>query len=374
MAFFQLNRIRITAVASAVPTTIVQLDDFAEKFGADYIEKYKEQTGVVQYRRTKPYQTASDLAFAAAENIINKKKIDRGGIGALAFVAHSKDYWRPATSCVLHKRLNLSMECIAIDIGLACSAVPYGLYVLGSLMETSDFRYALLLVGETPQKITNPADKSACMLIGEGGGAFLLEKVAEDYPYKGISGICKTDGKGYNTIIMPAGGFRNPDAPHTEFVWNDGNRRTMYNVVMRGEDVFSFTISQIPRTIKEYLGRINKMPSDFDCFALHQANKFILQMLCKKLKVDESLMPNCLDRYGNTSAASIPIVLSDTFGSLNADRTLSVLMCGFGVGLSWGVCSAQINAKDILPVIESDEIFEEGIINSPEDYYKIGQC
>ena len=369
MAYYELPHIKIAAVASAVPTEVVKLESFAEKFGAEYVEKYKEQTGVKQFHKTREHQTASDLAFAAAENIITTKGIDRESIGALVFIAHSKDYWRPATACVLHKRLGLKKDCAAFDISLACSAVPYGMFVLGSLMESSDIERALLLVGETPQKITNPDDKSSCMLIGEGGGAFLLEKTDGDGA--GISGICRSFGQGYNAIIMPGGGFRNPNPPAEEYIWKDGNKRSMYNVMMRGEDVFAFTISDIPKTIKEYLAKIDSSVDDFDCLAIHQANKFILQMLCKKLKVSPEKMPICLDRYGNTSAASIPMVLGDVYGDKDESKELSVLMSGFGVGLSWGVCSAKINAKDILPIIESDEIFEEGIINSPEDYYNL---
>ena len=369
MAYYKLPHIKITAVASAVPTEVVKLESFADKFGAEYVEKYKEQTGVKQFHKTREHQTASDLAFAAAENIINTKGIDRESIGALVFIAHSKDYWRPATACVLHKRLGLKKDCAAFDISLACSAVPYGLFVIGSMMETSDIDRALLLVGETPHKITNPNDKSSCMLIGEGGGAFLLEKT--ETPEAGISGICRSFGQGYNSIILPGGGFRNPNPPTEEYIWKDGNRRSMYNVIMRGEDVFAFTISDIPKTIKEYLAKEEKTVDDFDCLAIHQANKFILQMLCKKLKVEQEKMPMCLDRYGNTSAASIPMLLGDVYGNSEDTKELNVLMSGFGVGLSWGVCSARINVKDILPIIESNEIFEEGIINSPEDYYNL---
>jgi len=117
------------------------------------------------------------------------------------------------------------------------------------------------------------------------------------------------------------------------------------------------------------LSKIGSDISSYDCIAFHQANKFILQMLCKKLKANQDKMPICLDRYGNTSAASIPMVLSDIYGNKDEDSVINVLMSGFGVGLSWGVCSAHINEKDIFPIIETDDFFEEGIINSPEEYY-----
>ena len=260
MAYFELSHIKVAAVASAVPTEVVKLEEFADKFGADYVEKYKEQTGVKQFRKTREHQTASDLAFAAAENIINSKGIDRESIGVLAFIAHSTDYWRPATACVLHKRLGLKKDCAAFDVSLACSAVPYGMYVVGSMMETSDVERALLLVGETPQKITNPDDKSSCMLIGEGGGAFLLEKTDEEGA--GISGICRSFGQGYNAIIMPGGGFRNPNPLTEEYVWKDGNRRSMYNVMMRGEDVFALPFQMCLRQSRSTWQKRGKQPKN----------------------------------------------------------------------------------------------------------------
>lgn len=371
MAFFNLKNIKISAVASTVPTEIVRVESYTEQFGKEYIEKFIESTGVHEFRKTKKNQTASDLAYVAAEHIIQHKNIDRLSISAIVFIAHSTDYRRPATACVLHKRLGLSKNCAAFDIGLACSAVPYGLYTLGSMMECSDVERALLLVGETPHKITNPLDKSSTMLIGEGGGAFLLEKDLEKNELKGVTGICKSDGNGYRAIILPGGGFRNPDAPKTVFEWADGNKRSLYDVTMQGDDVFSFSISSVPRTIKEYLSLTNSDITSFDCLAFHQANKFILNLLCKKLKGDVNKMPLCLSKYGNTSAASIPLLLSDTYGNSSDNRIVNVLMSGFGVGLSWGVCAAKLNVEDILPVIETDEIFKEGIINSPEDYYKL---
>ena len=138
---------------------------------------------------------------------------------------------------------------------------------------------------------------------------------------------------------------------------------------MQGEDVFAFTISSVPRTVKEFWKKTETTVDNYDCLAFHQANQFISKLLCKKLKVSPDKMPSCLDRFGNPSAPAIPMVICDAYGNNNQDMDLNFLMCGFGVGLSWGVCSAKINVKDILPIIETDEIFKEGIINSPEDFF-----
>lgn len=367
MAFFQFENIRISCVAAAVPTQVVRGDDFYDQFGKEAVIKFQESTGVKQFRKAKEHQTASDLCYAAAENIINNECLNRDDIGAIVFIAHSTDYRRPATACVLHKRLGLGKDCVAYDISLGCSAFVYGLNVVCSMMQNSDINKALLLCGETLTKMTNSMDKSVAMLFGDGGSAVLLEKTEEKTE---IKGILKTDGSGYKAIIAPAGGFRNLNATKKDFVWPDGNIRTLYNTTMQGEDVFAFTISAVPRTVKEFFEKTRTTINDYDCLAFHQANHFISQMLCKKLKATPDKMPICLDRYGNPSAPAIPMVLCDTYGHSKENKDLFFLMCGFGVGLSWGVCSAKIKIKNILPIIETDEVFEEGIINCPEDFYK----
>ena len=367
MAFFKFENIKISSVATSVPTKVVRCEDFYTQFGEEAVKKFQESTGIKEFRKTSKYQTASDLCYVAAENIIKTKNVDRKEIRALVFIAHSTDYRRPATACVLHKRLGLDKDCMSFDVNLGCSAFVYGLNIICSLMANSDVNKALLLVGETLSKMTNSKDKSVAMLFGDGGSAILLEKTRED---SSIMGILKTSGDGYKSIIAPAGGFRNLDVTSEEFMWPDGNVRTLYNTYMQGEDVFAFTISSVPDTVKEFWAKTETTAKDYDCFAFHQANLFINKMLCRKLGLEMAKMPLSLDRFGNTSAAAIPMVICDTYGKNEERKELNVLMCGFGVGLSWGVCSAIINVKDILPIIETDEVFEEGIIKRPEDLLK----
>lgn len=369
MAFFRFEGIKIVGLASAVPTTKVCLAEFNEKFGVENVEKFTQKTGVKEFHKTSKYQTASDLGYVAANNILINKEIDRNLIGSLLFVSHSTDYRRPATACVLHKRLGLNKDCYAVDMNLGCSAFVYGLSTICSIMQCSDIKYGLMIVGETITKITSPEDRSVAMLFGDAGGAVLLEKTENKSDV--IQGLLKSDGTGYHAIMAPAGGFRNMHAPIDNFTWEDGNSRTLYNTVMNGENVFSFTISDVPKTLKEFLTKTDTTIDDYDSCILHQANGFILKQLAKKFKISLEKMPITLDRYGNTSAAAIPLTISDAFGILNESKTLSLIMCGFGVGLSWGVVSALIDVNDVFPIVETDEYFEEGVINSPEDYYKI---
>ena len=364
MADFRFNNIRISGLASAVPTKVVKSTDYTDRFGDEAVQKFINMTGVKEHRETFEHQTASDLAFAAAEKLLVEKQIDREEIGILVFGSHSGDYRRPGSFSVLHKRLGLSNKCAAFDVGLGCSAFVYCIQIAASMLSCSDAKKALVLVGETLSQLTYPDDRSTAMLFGDGGSAILLEKTEEDYILQGK--VC-TDGTGYRAIIVPAGGFRNLEDTKEPMVWVDGSTKTLYNTNMNGTNVFSFTITKVPRTIKEFLDETEQNINEFDCLAFHQANKFIHQQLAKKLKADIQKMPLCLDRYGNTSAPAIPILLSDVYGTDNTNKDLNILMAGFGVGLSWGVMSAHINTADILPVIETDDYFEEGIIHSPRD-------
>lgn len=363
MPFFKFKNIKISAVSSAVPTEVVKIDDFKKNFGDEAVDKFKAMTGINEYRRTKEHQTASDLGYVAAEDVITKKNLNRDDIGALVFIAHSTDYRRPATACVLHKRLQLSKECAAFDVSLGCSAFVYGVQIICSMMQSSDISKAILIVGETLTKMVNEQDRSTAMLFGDGASAILFEKTEEESE---ICALLRTDGNGYKAIIAPAGGFRNMNASDELITWADGNKRTLYNTNMNGTDVFSFTISDVPVAIKDFMKKTDTTVDDYDCFAFHQANKFIHKQLAKKLKIDKDKMPLCLDRYGNTSAPAIPLLLSDTYGDTSG-KIIKSMMCGFGVGLSWGVVSADISTDDIYPVLETDEIFEEGIINGPDD-------
>lgn len=361
MPYFKFNDIKISGIASAVPTKIVEVDSFIPKFGEETVNKFKKMTGINQYRKTSEKQTASDLGYVAAEKLIKEKQVDTDSIGALIFVSHSPDYRRPATACVLHKRLGLSKECVSYDINLGCSAFVYGMQTILSLMQSSNIERALLIVAETISKIVHPNDRSTAMLFGDGGSAILLEK---DLGCASINGLLRSDGNGYKAIIAPAGGFRNLNASTESMIWSDGNERTLYNTNMNGTDVFNFTISDVPKAIKDFLEYTSTSTENYDCFALHQANKFIHKQISKKLKIPMDKMPLCLDRYGNTSAPAITLALCDAYGDKSGEK-INALMCGFGVGLSWGVFSSVINIDDIFPIIETDDYFSEGFIDSP---------
>jgi 3-oxoacyl-[acyl-carrier-protein] synthase-3 len=362
MPNFLINGIKITGISSAVPSQVIEVDSFEPIFGEENVQKFKAMTGVKTFRKAMEYQTASDLGYAAAKNLLIEKDIKRDKVGALLFSSHSPDYRRPATACVLHKRLGLSKECMAFDIALGCSAFVYGFQSICSLMLNSNIDQALLIIAETQSKNVHQKDRSVAMLFGDAGSAVLIEKVQGSNP---IQGMLRTDGNGYKLMIIPAGGFRNMHAPTEPMIWPDGNERTLYNIVMNGTDVFNFTISEVPRIIKDFFVFTHTTVIDYDCFALHQANAFILKQISRKLKISMEKIPVSLDRYGNTSAAAIPLTLCDKYGKSD-NGSVRTLMCGFGIGLSWGVVAADIELDAVYPIFETDEAFSEGFINNPE--------
>lgn len=360
----QFNNIKIVGISTAVPKNREIISEkYNAVFGAEMVAEFTKTTGVVERRITLPEQTSSDLAFVAAEELLHKKNIDKEDVGICVFVTQTPDYNIPATACVLHKRLGLSKKCIAFDVNLGCSGYVYGLQIVSSLLETTNSKFGLLLVGDTSNKEgvdgagIAPNDSSAVMLFGEGGSATILAK-CDNSPI--ITTAYRTDGEGFKAIITPAGRARNCRASHERVMWADGNERSDYDLYMNGVDVFTFTITEVPRMINEFV-KTNQMDKEsFDCYAFHQANAYIFKQLIKKTKIPKDRLHISIDRYGNSSVTSIPLTLCDKYGTENNDVQRSIFSCGFGIGLSWGIATFELNENDILPIIETDDYYKDG--------------
>lgn len=368
MAFFKFNNIRVTGVACAVPKNEVKTETYKSLFGEEEVEKFIKMTGVKGSRRTIEHQTCSDLGFRAAQELMAHKSVDPSEIGALIFSSHSPDYRRPATSFVLQYRLGVPKEAVCYDISLGCSSLVGGMQVIGSIMNTSNINKALLFVGDTAGKSVYPEDRSSAMLFGEAGAVMLLEKT--DDKKDEVNALMRSDGSGYRYMIVPGGGYRNLHASEEVVMCEDGNPRTLMNSFIQGTSVFTFTVFDVPRLIKDFWAHTGTTPEDYDCFAFHQANLYILKQIAKKTKMDFDKMPITLDRYGNTSGASAIVSLCDRYGNDNGEKTIKVMACGFGIGISMGVTSFEINVANILPVFEDDAFYEEGLITNPNQLYE----
>lgn len=361
MSFYVSKNIGISGIACAVPDNFVKVSDFSARFGEEITEKFTTGTGIVSMYKALPEQTASDLAYVAAEELLFQTKVDREEIGLLVFVTQSPDYRRPSTACVLQKRLSLNVDCATIEINQGCSGFIYGMQTVLSLMSQSDYKYSLLLMGETASKLVNPNDKSIAMMYGDAGAAILLER----NQCTEINTLLRSDGQRYKSIILPAGGFRDMNPPKVEHICKDGISRSLYDIYMDGTAVFSFSITDVPMAIDEYFLKTGTNVDNYDVFLLHQANQFIINQIMRKMKLSKEAVPVSLDRYGNSGGISIPLTICDTYGG-KAGKLVRALMCGFGIGLSWGVTNAEIDTDKVFPIIKTKEWYVDGKIELGE--------
>ena len=261
-----------------------------------------------------------------------------------------------------------SEDAVCYDISLGCSSLVVGMQTMASVMNASDIRYGLLFVGDTAGKSVNPNDRSSAMLFGEAGAVMLMEKT--DDPADQVQALIRSDGSGFKYMIIPGGGYRNLHASEDVVMCDDGNERSLMNSFIQGASVFTFTIFDVPRLIKDFWEQSGTTPQDYDCFAFHQANLYILKQIAKKTKIPFERLPITLDRYGNTSGASAIVSLCDVYGGSDEGKVIKVMACGFGIGISLGAASFEINTADILPIMEDDEIYTEGLITHPNQLYE----
>lgn len=344
------NDIEIAAIATAVAKKWTPVEEFISGADEKNIVKFKKNTGVEGRFDADSKQCTSDFCFAAAKQVINHTNTKLEDIGILVFVSQTPDYRIPATACVLHKRLELSDDCMAFDVNQGCSGMVYGLNVACGLLESSNAKTALLMFGDTSGKSHRrniaeghtDQDDNESKLFGDAGVAVLLKKSKNAAR---IDMAMRTDGTGFKAIINPYGGYRHFHGESAS--------------IMDGIEVFNFAIEKPPALIKELMDDIGKTPQDYDCLVLHQANKFIMKQVARRAGFSTKQNLISIDKFGNTSSASIATALVKHYGNEN-DGIINAMMCGFGIGLSWGVVSAEIKKENILPLIQTEEFFDDG--------------
>ena len=336
----------ISGMACALPTKRVYTDDYIEYFGDKAVERFKETTGIESRYLSNGKQTASDLCYVAARELLKKKSLTGEDIDALIFVTQFPDYKTPSTAFVLHKRLGIKEECLVFDINLGCSAFVNGVYFLSGLIQSGAVNRALLLVGDAELEHPVFEDHSFSMMFGDAGSACILEK-----GNGGIKGIIRADGTGYDVLITPYPGARFPNGYADKRV--DGLTKKM-----DGDDTFLFTIKEVPKLFKDFFKEFHVGWQDFDYCVLHQANLFILKYIAKRIKIPDEKLAISIDKYGNTDGASIPLGIVDLCE--NKEGEVRLIVSGFGIGLSWGVVSFDLQTEDVLPLIFTDEYYEEG--------------
>lgn len=348
MAYLDISNISVKGISACVPYRTEYVADIYKWEG---VKSFIESTGIVSHRRADGSITAADLCFHAAEKLIADLDWNKEDIDAIVFVSQTPDYILPATSCILQQRLGLPTECYTLDISLGCSGWVYALSVITSLMQNGTIKKGLLLAGDTILKFCSPEDKSTYPLFGDAGTATALKY---EEGASGFKFVFNTDGKGYETIIIKDGGYRCPtsDSSLIPTLHGEGIIRRGIDLELDGMNVFSFGITKAPKSVKQLCEHFNIDKDSVDIFSFHQANKMMNEMIRKKLKIDEEKVPYCMDVFGNTSCASIPLVLVTREREKLQNGHLKHIACGFGVGLSWGSVNFETDHIIVPELIE----------------------
>jgi 3-oxoacyl-[acyl-carrier-protein] synthase III len=349
MSFISTPHVKIGAVAACVPKRIVTTQSY-ELFNPQELKLFQMGTGVLERRFVDHGTCASDLCYMAAKKILDSDLVHPEEIDILIFVSQSPDYILPATSMVLHKRLGLGKHVVAMDLNLGCSGYVYGLSVLSSLLSNSDGKKGLLLCGDVSSPSLSYEDKSTYPLFGDAGSATLVVKDAQS---KGMLFNQQTDGSGFESIIIPGGGTRNPINDHTfeKKLCENGNVRSERDLHLNGVEVFNFALREVKTNIEQLLDVANINLDEVDYLIMHQANKLMNESVRKKMKVSADKVPYSLGEFGNTSSASIPLTMVHTL----QDKLLvnkKLVLSGFGVGFSWGSVVMEARDLKVLPLTE----------------------
>ena len=329
MLFSVVKNVKIAGLSAVIPNRELSLLDDKNLYEGDKrrIERVIKSSGFLKRRVTDASTTTADLCEQAAVALLKGLNENRKSIDAIVFVSYTPDYLMPATAYVLHNKLGLGEHCLAMDMPQACSGYVLGLYQAGLLLN-GGCKKVLLLVGDSFSKFSDMFRNLSAPIFGDAGSATLLEYDPNAEPmYFNIM----SDSSKYNALICRNGGFRNP--PTKDRFYENGSFK--YDAEMKGGEIFEFAIQKVAPFISELLNRTKIKKDDIDYFVLHQANRYILENIALQLDIGMEKVPcDTLTNYGNQCGASVPCVLADKLSGKISSEPLSLLLSGFGVGLS----------------------------------------
>lgn len=333
----KFTRARITGLATCTGPVTRTLEEDAQALGLEPIqlERLRNLVGINSRHVAPVGVTTLDLCENAARRLLEGTGVEAASLDAVICVTQTPDHWQPCNANLLHGRLGLQKTAAAFDINQGCSGWVYGLYVAYSMVQAGGCNRILLLAGDTVTQTINPKDRAVVPLFGDAGTATLVEATGDD---TASWFSLHSDGKGHAAICIPAGAHRLPSSAATalETADTDGNVRSQDDLFMNGLEVFNFTLREEPAAVRDLLAFSGQSMESLDYFFFHQANRFILSNLAKRIKAPPDKVPwRTAERFGNQSSASVPAAICDVLGGGIAGRELTVLCSGFGVGLSW---------------------------------------
>lgn len=322
----------IKAIAYYLPERILTNEELVSDFPEWTVEKVAAKIGVEKRHIAAADETAGDMAVKAAEKLFNEHdEIKKEEIDFVLLCTQSPDYFLPTTACIIQNKLGLKTSCGAIDFNLGCSGYVYGLSLAKGLIAGGVATNVLLLTSETYSKHIHPQDKGNRTIFGDAATATLVSN-------RGFAEIGNfslgTDGRGAENLIVKSGCMRHPN-PKDDLKFDESENPISSDFLyMNGSEIFTFTLESVPIFVADSLQKNNLKQDEINLFVFHQANKYMMNFLRKKIKIEEEKFYYCLEKFGNTVSSTIPIALKEAMmeGRLNGN----VLLAGFGVGYSWG--------------------------------------
>lgn len=350
MALFQINNVNISGLSAIVPANRIDNRDYTW-ISEQERELLIKTTGIESRRIVNNEATVLDLAYEGAKQLIERLRWDKSEIDLLILVTQSPDYIIPATSIILQEKLGLGKNCLAFDINLGCSGYVYGLSVASSMLSAGAIKKGLLVVGDVSSKGINPKDKSTAPLFSDAAAITALEYKEGAEP---LQFCLQSDGKGFEAIIIPDGGIRNPISDQTlvEQEFEKGIIRNKRQLILNGLDIFNFSLREVAPNINNLLSHFSIYKEEVDYWVFHQANLLMNEMVRKKMKLPSEKVPYSLKEYGNTSSATIPLTIINNLSESLKSGPKKLVLSGFGVGLSWGSCCVNLKNPVVLPIID----------------------
>jgi 3-oxoacyl-[acyl-carrier-protein] synthase-3 len=324
----------IKAIDYYLPQKVLTNEDLVRQFPEWTVDKIADKVGIEKRHIADDDETAADLAIEAARKLF-KQGIDSTTIDYILFCTQSPDYFLPASACIIQDKLGLSKTIGALDFNQGCSGYIYGLSLAEGLVSAGIAANVLLLTAETYTKRLHPNDKGNRTIFGDGASSTLISSEG----FAEIGEFCfGTDGSGMENLILKTGGARYPVQANIVKIDENNNPVSPDYIYMNGSEIFSFTLTAIPALVKNTLEKNGVQKEEIDQFIFHQANKYMLDFLRKKLKIDEDKFYMYLSEIGNTVSSTIPIAIYEAIKQNIYKPGMKVLLAGFGVGLSWGGC------------------------------------
>jgi 3-oxoacyl-[acyl-carrier-protein] synthase III len=316
--------IGITGVGSYVPERVMTNDDLSELVETSD-EWITERTGIKERRIADPSQAASDLALPAARQALEAARLEAADVELVVVATVTPDMFFPSTGSLLASALGAD-DAAAYDLSAGCTGFMYAIAQAYGALAGGLTQNALVVGSETLSKIVNWHDRSTCVLFGDGAGAVVIERVPEG----GFLGFeLGSDGEGGKDLAVPAGGSRRPPTEQTV-------QQELHFLQMNGREVYKFATRVLVSSAEKLLEECGLTVDDIDLYIPHQANKRIIDHAARNLGIPEEKVFVNLQKYGNTSSASIPLCLAEAVAGGRLTKGTRVLMTGMGAGLTWG--------------------------------------